>query len=150
MTAINRIASKKAERLANKSLDTVDEAWEFLTAPVYGKTVDLPEEAEAAARRIGPKLQHLVNEMRPAIEAEARKDYIHKDELPARVEAEIARRNAKSREGQEDLKRPDGGAPSGVMSWASYMALSEADQLAMPDAQRNEIMAADRKARLGG
>ena len=150
LAAINRIASKKAERLATANLDTVDAAWEFIAAPVYGQTVELSDEAEPAARRLAPKIQHLIDTIKPQIEANARKGYIAESELSARVDAEIARRNAKAREGQTELARPEGAPASTVMSWTTYMNLSEAQQLAMPEAERNAIMAADRKARLGG
>ena len=149
LAAINRIASKKAERLASGSLDTVEQAWDYLTAPAYGKQVDLDTEAEAAASRLGPKLQHLVNTIRPAIEAEARKGYIAESELPARVQAEIARINAKANEGKTELTRVEGVVASTVMPWAQYNALSDAEKIAMPVEKRREIMAADAKARSG-
>lgn len=149
ISAINRITAKKAERLASNSLDVMEQAWDFLTAPAYGKEVDLDESAEAAARRLGPKVQHLVNTIRPAIEAEARKGYIPESEIPARVEAEITRRNAQKREGTEELKRPEGAPASNVMSWEAYQRLPDAEKLAMPTAQRQQIMAEDRKRRLG-
>ena len=108
MNAINRIASKKAERIATANLDTVEQALDFISAPAYGQTVELDEAAEPAARRLAPKIQHLINTIRPQIEAEARKGYIAESDLPARVEAEIARRAAKGREGQTELARPSG------------------------------------------
>ena len=107
-TAIDRVARKRADQLASSSLDTVEQAWDYLTAPAYGKQVDLDTEAEAAASRLGPRLQHLVNTIRPAIEASARVGYIAESELPARVQAEIARQNAKANEGKEEIKRVEG------------------------------------------
>ena len=148
-TAIDRVARKRADQLATSSHDTVEQAWDYLTAPAYGKQVDLDAEAETAASRLGPKLQHLVNTIRPAIEAEARKGYIAESELPARVQAEIARINAKANEGKPELVRVDGAPASTVMSWAAYNALSDQEKLAMPVEKRREIMAADAKRRSG-
>ena len=149
-TAIERVARKQAASLANSSLDTVDQAFDFIAAPAYGQQVDLDESFEPAARRLAPKIQQLIDHVRPQIEAKAREGYVAEADIPKRVEAEIARRNAKAREGQTELVRPEGApSTSNVMSWATYMNMSEAEQLAMPEAQRRVIMAADRKARLG-
>ncbi len=143
ISAINRITAKKAERLASNSLDVMEQAWDFLTAPAYGKEVDLDESAEAAARRLGPKVQHLVNTIRPAIEAEARKGYIPESEIPARVEAEITRRNAQKREGTTELRRPEGEPPSNkdmsphaIVNRIISGDADDADRTAYPDAQR--------------
>jgi hypothetical protein len=122
LAAINRIASKKAERMANASLDVVDEAWDYLTAPAYGKSVDLADHFEEAAKRLGPKVQHLVATIRPAIEAKAREGYIAESELPKRFEAMQAAKNAKGREGQEELRRVEGAPASaerGSREWWS-------------------------------
>lgn len=108
VTAIDRIAKKKAERMASGALSTVDEAWDFITAPAYGKTADLDDSFEPAARMLAPKVQHLIDVIRPTIEANARKDYIHKDELPKYVKAEVERQTAQKREGEEPLRRPEG------------------------------------------
>jgi len=125
-TAITRVARKRAEGLTAGTLDQAEQAWDFLVKPAYRTTpvseeqakaesdaafAELDDTARAAASRLGPKLQHLVNTIRPAIEAEARKGYIAESELPARVQAEIARINAKANEGKEELKRVEG-APS--------------------------------------
>lgn len=112
LSAINRIASKKAERMANASLDVVTEAWDYLTAPAYGKNVELADHFEAAAKMLGPKVQHLVDAIRPAIEAKAREGWIKEADLPKRYEAMDAARAAKGREGQTELQRVEG-APSG-------------------------------------
>lgn len=112
---IDRAASRKAQTLSAGVLDTVDAALDYLTAPAYGKEAELPEEAEEAAKRLGPKLQHLVNTIRPAIEAKAREGYIAESDLPARVDAEIARRAAEKRVGTDDLKRVEG-TPAGGQS----------------------------------
>lgn len=111
VTAIQRVAQDEAESLTTESLELVERAFDYLTAPAYGKEADWDDALAPAAGKLQPKLQHLINTVRPAIEAAAREGYIHKDELPKHVEAEIARRNAKAREGQEDLKRT-GPAPA--------------------------------------
>ena len=108
VNAITRIASKQAERMAHASLDTVDEAWDYLTAPAYGKQVDLDDSFELAAKRLAPKVQHLVDTIRPTIEKQAREGYIAQADLGKWYEAETARRNAKGREGKEELKRVEG------------------------------------------
>jgi hypothetical protein len=101
-------------------METVEAAFDYLTAPAYGKAEEWSDDYTAAAGKLGPKLQNLVNTIRPQIEAKAREGYIAESDLPARVDAEIARRNAKAREGQEELKRVDGMAPSGdEQSWWS-------------------------------
>ena len=108
LAAINRIASKKAERLSKASLDTLDDAWDYITAPAYGKKVDLADEAEPAASRLVPKVQHLIDAIRPAIETKAREGYIAEAELPKYVEAEIAKRAANGRKGQEEVPHVEG------------------------------------------
>jgi len=134
LSAINRITAKKAERLASNTLDSMDAAWDWLTAPAYGKTdAELDDSAVAAAQRLGPKVQNFFNTIRPAIEAEARKGYIPESELSARVDAEISRRNAQKREGTEELKRPPEGAPaSGGLTLAQYQAMTGAERTALP------------------
>ncbi len=120
LSAINRIASKKAERMVAASADVVEQAFDFITAPVYGQQVDLDDTFEPAARKLAPKVQHLIDTIRPQIEADARKGYIAESELPAKVDAEIARRAAKSREGQTELVRPDGPPPTGNRNTIEY------------------------------
>lgn len=123
-TAISRAARRQAESLTAGSLDSVEQAWDYLTAPAYGKQIDLDPEFEAAASRLGPKLQHLVNTIRPQIEEQARKGYIHESELPKIKEAAIAAHNASLRDGTEDLKRPEGaasGMEQGSPGWWSAL-----------------------------
>lgn len=147
--AVDRLARKKADRIANGSVETLDQAFDYIVAPITGASVDLDDAGEAAARRLAPKVQHLIDTMVPQIEAKAREGYVLEADMSKRVDAEIARRNAKAREGETELVRPNGVAPSSVMSWSTYINLTDAEKLAMTPAQRSEIMAADRKARLG-
>lgn len=112
--AVDRMVRKRSDQLSAGSLDAVDAAWDYLTAPAYGKNVELDDSFEMAAKRLGPKVQHLVNAIRPGIEAEARKGYIAEADLPKRYEAMDAARAAKGREGKEELKRVDGGATSSL------------------------------------
>lgn len=107
-TAINRAARKRADGMTASVMETVSAAFEYLEAPAYGKEAEWSDEFGPAAAVLGPKMQALINHIRPQIEENARKGWISEADLPARVEAEIARRNAKSREGQEELKRPEG------------------------------------------
>ena len=106
--AVDRVVSKRTAQIGAQSLDAVDQAFDFVTAPVFGQEVELDDAFEPAARRLAPKIQSLIDTIRPKIEEAARKGYVAESEIPARVEAEIARRAAKSREGQEPLVRPDG------------------------------------------
>lgn len=107
-TAIDRVARKQAASMATSGLDVLESAFDFIAAPAYGQQAELDEAAEPAARRLAPKIQSLIDTIRPQIEAKAREGYIAESELGKRVDAEIARRNAKSREGQTDLVRPEG------------------------------------------
>jgi len=106
--AITRAARKQAESLTAGSLDAVEQAWDYITAPAYGKDVDLEDGAEAAARRLMPKVQHLIAQIRPAIEKAAREGYVLESELPKRYEDMDAARAAKGREGKEELARVEG------------------------------------------
>lgn len=106
--SIDRFVRKRADQLTSSSLDTVDQAFDYIVAPIYGQSPDLDDSFEPAARRLAPKVQAMINAMRPQIEAKAREGYIAESELPKRVEAEIARRAAKGREGQTELVRPEG------------------------------------------
>ena len=147
--AIDRLAKKKADRLSANSADLVDQAFGYIVAPITGEDVEFDESFRPIGQKLAPKVQSFIEKMRPIIAKDAVDEYI-KNEQPKAVEAEIARRAAKSREGQTELQRPEGvPSTSSVMSWGAYMALSEAEQLAMPEKERNAIMAADRKARLG-
>ena len=65
------------------------------------------------------------------------------------IKADREAQAAKAREGKTNITRVEGTSAAGVMSWAAYQALPESERLAMPDAKRHEIMAADRKARQG-
>ena len=105
ITAIDRVAQERAEALAGEQASLLGEAWDFITAPVYEQKVDLDGSFEPAARLLAPRVQHLIDTIRPQIEAKAREGYIAESDLPQRVEAEIARRAAVSRVGQEELKR---------------------------------------------
>src|SRR3990167_1498436 len=149
ITAIDRVAQERAEALAGEQASLLGEAWDFITAPVYEQKVDLDGSFEPAARLLAPRVQHLIDTIRPQIEAKAREGYIAESDLPQRVEAEIARPAAKAREGQTELQRPAATPTSTVMSWESYQALPDEAKLAMPDAERRQIMAADAAKRAG-
>ena len=108
IAAIDAVAQDRAESLVGEQASLVGEAWDFIAAPVYGKEVELDPSFEPAAKLLAPKVQHLIDTIRPQIEAQARKGWIAESDLPARVDAEIARRAAKGREGQTELARPSG------------------------------------------
>ena len=129
---VDRLARKKADRIAAGSLDTMDQAWDYITAPVYGKNVDLDESAAEAAQRLSPKVQHLVNQIRPAIEAEARKGYIAESELPRLKQTWAEELTAKSKEGQEELRR----APGSPASRSGPLTIEEASTLSIDELKR--------------
>jgi len=108
ITAIDRVAQERAEALAGEQASLLGEAWDFITAPVYEQKVDLDGSFEPAARLLAPRVQHLIDTIRPQFEEKAAKEAVAKyiaEEQPKAVEAEIARRAAVSRVGQEELKR---------------------------------------------
>lgn len=148
--AVDRMVRKRSEQIASGALDAVAPVLEYLG----GTTDELSDEYTAAARHLRPAIQAFVDRARTLIETNARKGYIAESELPAKVkagvDAALAARAATGREGQEELKRVDGAPSSTVMSWTAYQGLPEATRLAMPNEERKAIMAADRKARLGG
>lgn len=112
-TAIVRAARRQAESLASSSLDTMDGAFDYIIAPLLGKEGEWDDAYTDTHKRVFPKMQAFYAAVYPKIEALAREGYIPETELPARVDAEIARRNAKAREGTEELKRPEGRPASG-------------------------------------
>ena len=123
----------------------------------------LAEQIEGKQPYIGdPRVQRVFEQLEPAMnlafqagvqaaQGQQAAEYIPKTDLDKYVDAEIKRRNAKAREGKTPVKRPEGTpVVSNVMSWEAYQSLSDADKIAMPDATRREIMAADAAKRRGG
>jgi len=127
---IDRVARKRADRMAKGSLDTIEDAWDYVTAPAYGKQIEATDDIVPMAERLAPKVQHLLNTFKPFIEKQAREGYIEADlgklitTIPteslsavkavmgtsthAAFDSEIAKRAANGRKGQEELKRVDG------------------------------------------
>ena len=145
--AIDRTVSKRAAQLGTQNLDVIESALDYITAPAFGQQVDLSDDAEPAARRLAPKIQSLIDQIRPQIEAKAREGYIAESDLPKRVEAEIARRNAKGREGQTELKRPEGtvssnrdNSPQAIINRIISGEADDKDREAYPDARRQVLM----------
>ena len=110
LTAIDRVAQERADALVKDRGDVVGEAWDYITAPVYGQQAELDDSFAEVARVLSPKVQHLINQLTPIIESKAREGYVLESDLPKKVDEEIARRAAKGREGQEELKRVEGSA----------------------------------------
>ena len=108
VTAIDRVAQDRAQTLMGDISDLTDRAFDYITAPVFGQELELDEAAEPTARRLAPKIQNLINTIRPQIEQQARVGYVAESAIPQRIEAEIARRAAEGRQGQTELVRPDG------------------------------------------
>lgn len=108
ITAIDRVARRRAQSLAAAQAEAVEAAFDYIVAPVTGADVELDESLVPIGQRLAPKVQALINQLVPQIEASARKDYIHKDEVPKLVEAEVARRAAQARRGTEELPRAQG------------------------------------------
>jgi len=119
-SAIDRVARKQAASMTASGLDVIESAFDFIAAPAYGQQAELDEASEPAARRLAPKIQSLIDTIRPQIEAKAREGYIAESELGKRVDAEIARRNAKNREGQTDLQRVEGNVTAGNKDSIEY------------------------------
>ena len=125
--AIDRLARKKADGLGITANERVGEVWDAITAQAYGKEpADLTPESLGLAEYLVPRVQNLVNQLRPMWEQKSREGWIAESDLPKRVDAEIARRNAKSREGQEELKRPGGAPPTAdtnsLSAWETRVA----------------------------
>lgn len=108
LTAVDRTVRKRSEQIAAQSLDRVDQAWEYLTAPVFNAEVEYDQTFDEAARRLQPRIQELIDKIRPTIEAQARQGYIPESELQSRYDAMDAARQAKNREGKEELARVEG------------------------------------------
>ena len=106
--SVDRLVRKRTEQIGLANLELVAQAWDYVTASAFGQEGEWDEAFGPAARTLAPKLQNLVNHIRPQIEAKAREGYISEEELPKRVDAEIAKRNAKAREGQTQLPRSEG------------------------------------------
>lgn len=115
MAAISRITQKQAARIQQNQLDMIDDAMEWIAAPLFNNgNAELPEHAQEAAQRLSPKVQKVIDAVRPVIEKQSREGYVKESDIPKLVEAEIARRAAKGREGKEELQRVDGSAPSTI------------------------------------
>ena len=107
-TAINRAATRRAQTLTSTTSEQREQVFDYLTAPIFKQAVEWDDAYTAEAAWLRPKLESLISQMTPQITEMARKGWISEEELPKRVDAEIARRNAKAREGQEELKRVEG------------------------------------------
>lgn len=108
LNAIDRTVRKRSEQIAAAALSTVEQAFDYIVAPITGTDVELDDAMIPAGRKLAPKVQSLIDALRPRIEAEARKGYVAESDIPKLVEAEIAKRAAKAREGQPDFQRPEG------------------------------------------
>lgn len=104
VTAIDRVAQERADSILREQGDLIAPAWDYL----IGAAEELDESAKPTATALRPKLQALIDTIRPQIEAKAREGYIPESELGAKVDAEIARRQAKAREDKTELVRPEG------------------------------------------
>lgn len=147
---ISRVNAKRGGFDVERAQGEMQQAMEWVTAPLRGDPRSYAEfglspTADAFARAIQPHLQQILS----AGSAAAVEGYVPRSDLPKLLDAEIARRNAKAREGKTELKHVEGTPSTTVMSWQAYEGLSDADKLAMPAEKRREIMAADAKRRSG-
>ena len=122
---IERISSKRAGFDVERAQGEMQQALAWVTAPLRGdprsyEEFGLSPTADAFARAIQPHLQQIMS----AGQSAALEGYIPQSELPKLVDAEIARRNAKAREGKTELKRVDGtpSAPNTLGTWETRVA----------------------------
>lgn len=106
---IERISNKRAGFDVERAQGEMQQALAWVTAPLRGDSRSYEEfglspTADAFARAIQPHL----NQIMSAGQSAALEGYIPQSDLPKLVDAEIARRNAKNREGKTELKRVDG------------------------------------------
>lgn len=105
---LDRYAQKREQQVTGRTLAEVSDAITAASADVLG--VDYDQDLSPAADQYRQRLQPFVQDMyERAKEAVAKSgDYIPKSDLPKLVEAEIEKRNAKSREGKTQLARVEG------------------------------------------
>lgn len=120
-TAITRAARRQAESITGNAFDLIDNSSDFLMAKITGETVELTDGAGPLAQRLAPKFQSVYNagwEGGEAAGAAKAVEEFKKNELPKQIDAEIARRNAETRDnGPDDVKRPEG-QPAGNLDRA--------------------------------
>lgn len=110
---ISRVNAKRGGFDVERAQGEMQQAMEWVTAPLRGDPRSYAEfglspTADAFARAIQPHLQQILS----AGSTAAVEGYIPQSELPKLIDAEIARRNAKAREGKTELKRVDGTPPA--------------------------------------
>ena len=122
-SAVQRSVGKARQHISDETLDAVDDAFTYWT----DQNADRPD--HPAVERVQKHLTAFAAQIRPLIEAEARKGFTADAEVADRVkkavEADRAARNAREREGQEDIKRVDGSpanaAERGSLAWWSSL-----------------------------
>ena len=150
---LTRYTEKRAGQHVERAISSMDVAAQYLTQPLLGgEPVELDERSTQIALRLQDRFHAVYSKGLEDGKSVLAGDTIPKADLKKYVDAEIARINKAKNQDKKPLERPAEGqvSTSNVMTWGQYMALSEAEQLAMPEKERNAIMAADRKARLGG
>jgi hypothetical protein len=119
INAIDREVEDRVTEVMRERSEPIDAAWEYITLPVARGRVltdaeinaafsELGDHEQEAVKRLQPRVQALINNMRPVIEAEARKGYVAEKDLPKKLEELQAARAAKSRNGETDIVRVEG------------------------------------------
>lgn len=110
---ITRFGNARSEVDLQTSQSDIDLAMQYVTAPVLGDTRNpddwnLTPGADAYARTVLPHLKRVIDTIIPSVQQSMMGDYVAKSEIPKLVEAEIAKRNAKAREGKTNITRVEG------------------------------------------
>src|SRR3990167_8457278 len=146
-----RYVTKRTAQIEDRTVSATDRAFEYIAAPILGTVAPELTETEAKlAARLAPHFQKLLAAIDPVYHQQISEGYVPKSEIPKLEKAAIEAYNARQRQGKTDIKRIEGAPADGVMSWAAYSALSDAQKLAMPVEERRKIMAADAQRRAGG
>lgn len=117
-----RFINKRYDQIQNRTVTEVTDAltWVKEAAMEQPHTKNLSPKAQRYASDLLDSFNAIYGVLKTRAEEGARSGYIPESELPAKVEAEIAKRNAKSREGQEELKRPAAQQPAGNTNSLEY------------------------------
>jgi hypothetical protein len=119
--AVERAVGKSRTHITEQFAGEVEQAWDYWT----GKDDNRPD--SPATDLVGRRLQAFTDQIRPLIEAKAREGFTADAEVAEKVkkavEADRAARNARAREGEEDIKRVDGSPAntSDTQTWWSSL-----------------------------
>lgn len=121
---------KREAQWLDRAANLADEAIVHMAAAIQGDTPVISD----------PRVQNVYDKVRQVAEiaynaglnassGQIAEQYIPKSELPKLIEAEITRRNAKAREGQKPIQRPEGtpsgGHEQGSLGWWNALTPQE-------------------------